>query len=135
MRLRTITGLPDLFGAAEPPTPALPEGVLLRPGLFAKVRLHVASPTPTVLVPEVAVQQLQGQTRITVVGDDGRAEVRTVKLGRLVGHDYVVEDGLHAGERAIVEGQQGVQPGMPVRAQPWTPPAVADGGTRASGGT
>jgi RND family efflux transporter MFP subunit len=111
-----------------------PDG-LLRPGLFAKVRLHTTNPTPRVLVPEVAVQQLQGQTRVAVVGDDGRAEVRAVKLGRLIGHDYVVEDGLRAGERVIVEGQQNVQPGMPVRAQPWSPPAVADSAAaRANGG-
>ena len=111
-----------------------PDG-LLRPGLFAKVRLHTMNPTPRVVVPEVAVQQLQGQTRVVVVTSDGRAEVRTVKLGRLLGHEYVVEDGLRAGERVIVEGQQNAQPGMPVRAQPWTPPAVADGAaTRANGG-
>jgi membrane fusion protein, multidrug efflux system len=109
---------------------------VLRPGLFGKVRLHTTTPTPTVVVPEIAVQQLQGQARVAVVDEAGRADVRAVKLGRLVGHEYLVEDGLRAGERVIVEGQQNVQPGMPVRAQPWTAPTVAAGaGTRANGGS
>jgi membrane fusion protein (multidrug efflux system) len=103
---------------------------VLRPGLFAKVRLHTQREAPTVVVPELAVQQIQGQTRVAVVGPDNRVDVRSVKLGRLIDHAYLVVDGLRAGERVVVQGQQNVQPGIEVHAEPWTPQpaAAADGG-------
>jgi membrane fusion protein (multidrug efflux system) len=105
-------------------------GNVLRPGLFAKVRLHLAREAPTVMLPEQAVQQIQGQTRVAVVDAQDRVSVRNVKLGRLMGHDYLVKEGLVAGERVVVEGQQNVQPGMQVQPQPWTPPPTtsSDGG-------
>jgi membrane fusion protein (multidrug efflux system) len=104
----------------------------LRPGLFAKVRLHLSREAPTVLVPEMAVQQIQGQTRVAVVDAQNRVDVRAVKLGRLTDHHYLVVDGLRAGERVIVEGQQNAQPGLTVQPQPWTPPLAPDGGEAAA---
>jgi membrane fusion protein (multidrug efflux system) len=103
-------------------------GNVLRPGLFAKVRVHTGREAPSVIVPELAVQQIQGQTRVAVVDAQDRVDVRSVGLGRLVDHAYLVVDGLRAGERVIVEGQQSVQPGMRVQPQPWTPPPAPDGG-------
>jgi membrane fusion protein (multidrug efflux system) len=103
-------------------------GNILRPGLFAKIRLHLAREQPTVMVPEVAVQQLQGQARVAVVDANNRVQVRTVRIGRLIGHEYVVQEGLAAGDRVVVEGMQNVQPGVQVQAQP------ANGGSGANGG-
>jgi RND family efflux transporter MFP subunit len=102
-------------------------GNVLRPGMFAKVRLHLQREAPTVMVPEQAVQQIQGQTRVAVVDAQNRADVRLVHLGRLQGHEYLVVDGLRAGERVVVEGQQNVQPGLQVQPQPWTPPTATAG--------
>jgi membrane fusion protein (multidrug efflux system) len=102
-------------------------GNVLRPGLFAKVRVRTGRETPTVCVPELAVQQIQGQSRVSVVDANNRVEMRSVGLGRLVYHEYLVTDGLRAGERVIVEGQQNVQPGMLVQPQAWTPPPAPDG--------
>jgi membrane fusion protein (multidrug efflux system) len=110
-------------------------GNVLRPGMFAKVRLHLQRDAPTLTVPEQAVQQIQGQTRVAVVDAQNRVDVRAAKLGRLMGHEYLVLDGLRAGERVIVEGQQNAQPGILVQPQPWTPPATTpDGGEAASDG-
>ena len=109
-------------------------GNVLRPGMFAKVRLHLQREVPTVMVPEMAVQQIQGQTRIAVVDAQNRVDVRLVHLGRLQGHEYLVRDGLRAGERVVVEGQQNVQPGLQVQPQPWTPSSPSDGGSEADGG-
>jgi membrane fusion protein (multidrug efflux system) len=103
-------------------------GNVLRPGMFAKVRLHTTREAPTVMVPEMAVQQIQGQTRVAVVDANNHVEVRVVKLGRVIGHEYLVLDGLRAGERVIVEGQQNAQPGIQVQPQAWTPPPPPDGG-------
>jgi membrane fusion protein (multidrug efflux system) len=104
-------------------------GNVLRPGMFAKVRMHTKREAPTVLVPEMAVQQIQGQTRVAVLDANNRVDVRSVTLGRVMDHSYLVVDGLRAGERVIVEGQQSVQPGILVQPEPWTPPPPAiDGG-------
>jgi membrane fusion protein (multidrug efflux system) len=108
-------------------------GNVLRPGMFAKVRLHLQREAPTVMVPEAAVQQIQGQSRVAIVDASDRVEVRSVKLGRLQGHEYLVGDGLRAGERVVVEGQQNVQPGIQVTTQPWSPPPL-DGGVADGGG-
>lgn len=102
-------------------------GNILRPGLFAKVRLHLQREAPTVVVPEIAVQQIQGQSRVAVVDDTNHVEIRTVRLGRIVDHGYLVESGLRAGERVVVEGMQNVQPGIVVHVLPAAPPPD-DGG-------
>jgi membrane fusion protein (multidrug efflux system) len=99
-------------------------GNILRPGMFAKIHMRAQRESPTVVVPEAAVQRLQGQTRVAVVGAGDQVELRSVRLGRLLEHAYVVEEGVTAGERVIVEGQQNVQPGMTVTPEPWTPPAT-----------
>jgi membrane fusion protein, multidrug efflux system len=100
-------------------------GNILRPGMFAKVRVHSGAQADTLLVPERAVQELQGQHQVGVIGPDGRVLIRSVKLGRLVDHSYVVESGLGAGDRVIVEGLQNVQPGAKVRVEE-EPPKQAE---------
>lgn len=87
----------------------------LRPGLFAKVRVHTAITRPVILVPEVAVQQLQGQSRVAVVDEQGKLHLRDVELGRQIGHRYVIERGVQAGERVVTEGLQNAQPGQTVQ--------------------
>jgi RND family efflux transporter MFP subunit len=103
-------------------------GNILRPGLFAKVRLHLQREAPTLVVPDVAVQQIQGQTRVAVVDATNHVDIRAVKLGRIIDHTYLVESGLRAGERVVVEGMQNVQPGIEVQVQA-APPAADDGGS------
>lgn len=100
-------------------------GNLLRPGMFGKVRVRTGTPATTLLIPEVAVQELQGQTRVAVVGAGDKVELRPVRLGRLIEHEYVIEGGLREGERVIVEGLQGAQPGVRVTALPAPPSAPA----------
>jgi membrane fusion protein (multidrug efflux system) len=110
-------------------------GNILRPGLFSKVRSHEGQEADAVLVPERAVQELQGSYRVSVVGPDQRVQVRPVQLGPLLGHSYVVESGLRAGERVIVEGLENVQPGAKVNVQLLPAPqasAAADPGTAAT---
>jgi RND family efflux transporter MFP subunit len=103
-------------------------GNILRPGLFAKVRLHLQREAPTLVVPDVAVQQIQGQTRVAVVDATNHVDIRAVKLGRIIDHTYLVESGLRAGERVVVEGMQNVQPGIEVQVQA-APPPSDDGGS------
>jgi membrane fusion protein (multidrug efflux system) len=90
--------------------------------MFTKVRVRSGAQEAVVVVPERAVQELQGRHMVGVLGPDGRVEIRTVKLGRLLDHSYVVEKGLEQGEKIIVEGLQNVQPGAKVNAQEEQPP-------------
>jgi RND family efflux transporter MFP subunit len=98
-----------------------PQG-LLRPGLFAKVRLHGSNEVMPV-VPERAVSQLQGQYQVTVIDDQQRAQIRRIAVGSLVDHVYAVDNGLRLGELVVVEGQQNVMPGAKVNVQQlgWPP--------------
>jgi RND family efflux transporter MFP subunit len=86
----------------------------LVPGLFARVRVPIGTPQPTFLVSERAIETDQSQKFVLVVGADRIASYRTVKLGASVEGKRIVLDGLHAGDRVIVNGLQRVRPGMAV---------------------
>jgi membrane fusion protein (multidrug efflux system) len=109
-------------------------GNILRPGMFAKVRMHSGAQENVLVVPERAVQALQGQHQVGVVGPDGRVQIRAIKIGQLIDHAYIVESGLLRGERIIVEGLQNVQPGAKVTVQEEAPPPRADAGATAAAG-
>ncbi len=87
---------------------------LLRPGLFARVRAEVRQIENALLVPQRAVLEMQGAKTVLIVGPDNVVAARTVTLGDRLGGDYVVQGGLNAGDRVIVEGQQKARPGKPV---------------------
>lgn len=89
-------------------------GSYLRPGQFARVRVAVAEKENAILVPQRAVQEMQGTKTVMVVDQENKVAVRSVKLGDKVDKDVVVLDGLNAGERVIVEGMQKVRPGSQV---------------------
>jgi membrane fusion protein, multidrug efflux system len=90
-----------------------PEG-LLRPGLFVQVKALVSQKANAVLVPEQAVQRVQGQESVYVVGAGDKVEFRSVMAGPAFDHMRVIDSGVQTGERIIVEGQEKVRPGMTV---------------------
>lgn len=94
-------------------------GNLLRPGQFAKVRAVLATQTGALLVPQRAVNEIQGRYQVGVVGSDHRVELRWVKMGERTGSLWVVAEGLQPGERVIVEGLQKVKDGMTVTPKPY----------------
>jgi membrane fusion protein, multidrug efflux system len=100
-------------------------GNILRPGIFTRLRAIVEVKKGALLVPQRAVSELQGSYSVVVVGGEGKAEIRPVKVGERIGSLWVVEKGLKPGERVIVEGIQKVREGAPVVAKPWTAPAPA----------
>jgi membrane fusion protein (multidrug efflux system) len=63
------------------------------------------------LVPQKAVTQMQSANVVYVVGSDNRVLLRSVTIGDRVGPDYIVTEGVKAGERVIVEGIQKARPG------------------------
>lgn len=102
-------------------------GNLLRPGQYAKIRAVVKHKPGALLVPQRAVGEIQGRRMVAVVKTDNSVELRPVKVAETVGSDWIIEDGLAAGERVIAEGIQKVRPGATVTPQPY---AAASSGTR-----
>jgi multidrug efflux pump subunit AcrA (membrane-fusion protein) len=76
-----------------------------------------------VVVPQRAVYEVQGAYQLGIIGADGKAEIRPVKVGARTGTDWVIASGLKPGEKVVVEGLQKIKSRMPVTAKPWTPPA------------
>lgn len=104
-----------------------PKGDLL-PGLYVRVRLEQAQATNAITVPQQAVTRTQQGDTLTVVGADGKLSKRTVKISAAQNNQWVVLDGLKAGEQVMVDGFQKLQmmpPGTPVKAVPWTGPNAA----------
>jgi membrane fusion protein (multidrug efflux system) len=102
---------------------------LLRPGQFAKVRAVTDQRKDALLVPQRAVRDLQGVSQVAVVGAEDKVTFKTVKLGPTRGSDVVVESGLAAGERVVVQGLQKIRDGIVVKpttaAAAAAPPAAA----------
>ena len=89
-------------------------GNVLRPGQYAKIRAVTAVKKGALLVPQRAVNELQGGYQVAVVGKDDKAEIRTVQAGERVGKMWVIESGLEPGDRVVVEGFTRVKSGEPV---------------------
>jgi membrane fusion protein (multidrug efflux system) len=89
-------------------------GNILRPGQFAKIRALIETQKGALLVPQRAVNELQGRFQVAVVGPDNKVDLRWVKVGERTGSLWVIDEGLKPGERVIVEGIQKVKAGMPV---------------------
>ena len=103
-----------------------PNGALL-PGLYVRVRLEQAQATNAITVPQQAVTRTQQGDTLTVVDADGKLSKRTVKISAAQNNQWVVLDGLKAGEQVMVDGFQKLQmmpPGTPVKAVPWKAPAA-----------
>ena len=90
---------------------------LLRPGQYAKVRAVTRVVNGAALVPQRAVQELQGSYQVIIIGSDDKVEIRPVKVGEWFGTMWVIEDGLKPGERVVVEGLQKLRAGMTVNAK------------------
>ncbi len=92
-----------------------PDAVLV-PGLYVTLRIEGGSGEARVLVPQVAVQETIEGKFVLVVDDQNRVVQRFIQTGPREGALLVVESGLGAGDRVIVEGLQKVRPGITVDA-------------------
>jgi membrane fusion protein (multidrug efflux system) len=103
-------------------------GGYLRPGQFARVRVAVSEKENAILIPQRAIQELQGAKTVLVVDEQNKVSVRTIKLGDKADKEIIVLDGLNPGDRVIVEGMQKVRPGSQVN------PSTGDQTTQVQGG-
>jgi membrane fusion protein (multidrug efflux system) len=97
------------------------------------VRAAVDLKNGAILVPQRAVSELQGIYNVAVVGGDESIEMRMVKPAERIGTLWVIDSGLKAGERIVVEGLQKVRPGMKVKAETVTIQDTTDGTQGAKG--
>ena len=97
---------------------------LLRPGQFARVHAVTESLKGALVVPQRAVQEVQGNYQIAVVGPEDKVEIRTVKVGPRYEESWVITDGLKPGERVVAEGVQKVRPGAKVQPKPYVADAT-----------
>jgi membrane fusion protein, multidrug efflux system len=93
-----------------------PQG-MLRSGQFGRIRYQADEKRNALLVPQAAVQELQGARSVLTVGADNKVVARNVVAGERVGDHWIIDQGLKPGDRVIVEGLQKVQPGMTVAPQ------------------
>jgi membrane fusion protein (multidrug efflux system) len=100
----------------------------LRPGLYGKVKAESEVVKDALLVPQRAVQELQGTYTVVVVGDGDKVETRKVKPGQKVGNLWIIEEGLKNGDRVVIEGFQRLRDGMVIVPKPAAAPAPAAGG-------
>lgn len=92
-------------------------------GQFARVLVDTDHIENALLVPQRAVQELQGKTSVWIVDAQGMAQSRDVTMGARIGSDWLVQQGLKAGERVVLDGIQKLKPGMPVTVSPAAAPA------------
>lgn len=102
-----------------------PENLLL-PGMYVRAVIGTAVRENALLVPQPGVTRTpQGTAVAMVVGADGRVEVRPVDVRRTIGDQWLVQSGLAAGDKVIVQGLQKIRPGAPVRPVESSPNAPA----------
>jgi membrane fusion protein (multidrug efflux system) len=104
-----------------------PEHILL-PGMYVRAIVGTGTRQAGLLVPQQGIaRDPKGHTTAMVVGQDGKVEVRPVRVSQAIGDKWLVEEGLAAGDKVIVEGLQKVQPGasvQPTEAGATTTPAA-----------
>jgi len=92
---------------------------LLRPGQYARIQTPTGNLTGALLVPQAAVNQLQGTYQVTVIGTDNRAQLRTVEVGPRVGTLWVITSGLKSGESVVAVGAEKAKEGEVVNPTPY----------------
>ncbi len=89
-------------------------GNRLRPGLYGKVHASIGTRTGALLVPQKAVNEMQGNYSVAVVDPNNTIRFAVVKVGDRIGSEWIVEEGLKPGERVVTDGLFKIRPGAPV---------------------
>jgi membrane fusion protein (multidrug efflux system) len=98
---------------------------VLRPGQYAKIRAAISTRKNALLVPQRAINELQGSYQVGVVGADGKFDIRVVQTAEPFGALMIVDKGVSAGDKVVVSDLARLRPGMQVRAVPASDSATA----------
>lgn len=96
----------------------------LWPGQFVDVTLELSIEKNAVVVPEAAILAGQKGDHVFIVGPDGKAALRPVKIDRQIGDEVVLASGVKAGEKVVIDGQVRLAPGTPLQIKKQEPPAL-----------
>jgi RND family efflux transporter MFP subunit len=107
-QVNSSTGAIQLTGLFPNP------GNRLRPGLYGKVHASIGTRAGALLVPQRAVNEMQGNYSVAVVDPNNTIRFSVVKVGDRIGADWIVEEGLKPGERVVTDGLFKIRPGAPV---------------------
>lgn len=88
--------------------------LLLRPGMYAKVRLAVRKVKDGVIIPLRCIMELQGQKSVFVVNEENKVESRSIITGPIIGDYVLIEKGLAAGEKVVIDALQKVKQDMTI---------------------
>jgi membrane fusion protein (multidrug efflux system) len=116
------TGTGTILAAVSFPN----SGNVLRPGQFGRVRAVMSVKKNALLVPQRAITELQGSYQVAVVEPDNKVTIKAVKVAETVGSLCVIDEGLSASDRVVVEGLQSIKDGSMVNPTVITAQAQGD---------
>ncbi|HSD39051.1 MAG TPA: efflux RND transporter periplasmic adaptor subunit [Rhodocyclaceae bacterium] len=91
----------------------------LLPGMYVRAQIEQGVRDQAIVVPQQGVtRDARGNATALVLNAEDKVEQRELKIQRALGNQWLVNEGLHAGDRLIVDGLQKVRPGAPARAVP-----------------
>ena len=93
-------------------------GMLLRPGLFARVKATLGFQKNALVVPLVAVNTVLNLHQLAVVGPDNKVSIKNVALGITTREEAVILSGVNAGDKIVVQGIQKMTEGCTVMPLP-----------------
>ena len=96
-------------------------GNILRPGQFGKVRFVADIKKGAMVIPQEAVNELQGSYQVAIVDQNNKVSIRPVHMGERIGAMWEVTEGLKAGDKVVVQGLQKAREGSTVTTKDWTP--------------
>ena len=91
---------------------------LLRPGQFGRIKAETEVRHDALLIPQRAVNELQGSYQVAVVAPDNTVQIRAVALGPQIGSDWIITSGIKPNERVATEGVSSLKDGMRVSPEP-----------------
>ncbi|MFC6635728.1 efflux RND transporter periplasmic adaptor subunit [Microbulbifer taiwanensis] len=110
-----------------------PDSMLL-PGMYVRAVVGRGVREQAILVPQQGIaRDPKGSTSAMVVTGENKVAQRSVQVSRTIGDKWLVEGGLEAGDRVIVEGLQKIRPGAPVQAAEAEAPAAPAAGEVTAG--
>lgn len=104
----------------------------LLPGTYVTISANLGEQQSVFLVPQAAILRDVGGAYALVVGQDGKVVRKNVTADNMRAGNWIVTNGLSAGDQVIVSGLQTVQPGAPAKASPWQPDQKAPQGAAGS---
>ena len=93
---------------------------LLRPGQFGRIKAETEVRHDALLIPQRAVNELQGSYQVAVVDSNNIVQIRSVALGPQLGSDLIITSGIKPNERVVTEGVSKLKDGMQVSPQTTT---------------